>query len=278
MRTSLMALCVVVLAAASGTALAHGPQIQITGETGKIVTRTLLLEAPYGHQLTAEKSVYVMPLREYLGAWYARPNGVIDPVLMIPTYYSGPGIAYGSGYDPMNPTDVDFTPGSVISLGFTAGLQLWNGAAFVDAGATEIEAFRGQFNAPSASARTSDLGPFASLAFPTVSYAAEEDSHATSRFQLLGEGSSPTSASPDGVYLLSLQLTSNQQDMAASDPFFFVLNKNMPLSVAQAAVASLNVDPSRVQVVPEPAAIALGALGLIGVLAAAPRRRVARTT
>ena len=80
-------------------ASAHGPQIQITGESGQIATRRLLPDGPYSTTLTAETSVYVMPLREHLGVWYSRPNGAIHPVLQTPEFFSGPGIAYGYGYD-----------------------------------------------------------------------------------------------------------------------------------------------------------------------------------
>ena len=50
--------------------------------------------------------------------------------------------------DPANPTDVDFTPGSQFRLAFTAGLKLWNGVTFADAGVTELESFRGSFVSP----------------------------------------------------------------------------------------------------------------------------------
>ena len=254
----------VVLSPRGAVVLADGPQIQITGENGKIVTRTLLLDEPYAEHLTGEKSVYVIPVRENLGAWYSRPNGEFNPALNLPTYYSGPGIAYGYGYDPMNPADVDFAPGSIIRLGFTSGLKRWDGAAFVDAGATEVEAFRGSFAAPTATARTSDSGPFASIAYAAVDYAVEgADVHNTTRFRLLGDGISPATASLDAVYLLSLQYSSTQPAMMSSDPFYFVLNKNMPLSTVQSAVNSLGVSPDVVQFVPEPAAIGLAACGLL---------------
>jgi hypothetical protein len=251
---------------------AHGPQIQITGETGKITTRRLLLDGPYSSTLTAETSVYVMPLKEHLGVWYSRPNGEINPVLQTPAFFSGPGIAYGFGYNPANPTDVDFIPGSVFRLEFTAGLKLWNGATFADAGVTELESFRGSFASPSAIARTSDSSPFSSLAYDAVNFTVEgAEVHNTSRFRLLGDGSSPTKASPDGVYLLSLRLTNTR--MAASDPFFFVLNKNSNLATVEAAVASLNVAPNLVQFVPEPGSAAIVMVGFAAITISARRRR-----
>jgi hypothetical protein len=255
-------------------ALAHGPQIQITGETGQIVTRTLLPDGPYSDALSAEKSVYVIPIKQNLGAWYSRPNGAINPATMLPEFYSGPGIAYGYGYDPASPTDVDFTPGSVISLGFTDGLKLWNGAAFGDVGVTELEAFRGNFPAPTATARTSDAGPFASIDHAAVDFVADgAEAHSTMRFRLLGDGVSPLASSPDGVYLVGLQLSSTQAGMAPSDPFYFVLHKNADRTTVESAVASLNVDPALVQFVPEPASVGLAAFGLAGALAAIRLRR-----
>ena len=172
------------------------------------------------------------------------------------------------------PGDVDFTPGSQIRLAFTAGLKLWNGAAFADAAVTELESFLGSFVAPTAVARTSDSGPFASIAFAPVNFAADGDEvHATSRFRLLGDGSSPTTASPDGVYLLSLQLTSNQVGLAPSDPFFFVLNKNSDRATVEAAVASLGIAPGLVQFVPEPSSAAIAVVGVALTSLRARRRR-----
>jgi hypothetical protein len=134
--------------ASASSACAHGPQIQITGDSGKIVTRALMLDGPYSDELTGEKSVYVMPVRDFLGAWYVRPNGTIDPVLHIPEFFSGPGIAFGYGYDANNPSGADFVVGSQISLAFTAPLRRWDGAAFADPGLPQVEAFRGGFAAP----------------------------------------------------------------------------------------------------------------------------------
>jgi hypothetical protein len=272
-------LLAVAAAFAAPFASAHGPQIQITGESGQITTRRLLLDGPYSATLTAETSVYVMPLKEHLGVWYTRPNGAINSVTHAPTFFSGPGIAYGYGYDPAQPGDVDFTPGSQIRLAFAAGLKLWNGVAFADAGVTELESFRGSFVLPSATARTSDSGPFATLAYDPVNFATEgAEVHNTSRFRLLGDGSSPTTASPDGVYLLSLQLTSSQVGLASSDPFFFVLNKNSDRATVDAAVASLGVAPGLVQFVPEPGSATVALVVFAVVTASARRPRLCEGT
>src|SRR4051794_39084843 len=74
---------------------AHGPQIQITNDGGKIKTRQLIADGPYSNSLTAVKSVYVMPLLDFSGVWYSRPNSAIDPILGVPAFPSGPGFAYG---------------------------------------------------------------------------------------------------------------------------------------------------------------------------------------
>src|SRR5262245_35974904 len=85
-------------AAASAPARAHGPQIQLTGESGKIVPRRLILDGPYSTTLTPPTSVYVMPLAESGAVWYSRPNGHLLPS-GLPEFFSGPGFAYGFGYD-----------------------------------------------------------------------------------------------------------------------------------------------------------------------------------
>src|SRR4051812_21990748 len=67
-------------ALAAATASAHGPQIQITNDAGKIGTRQLLVDAPYSGALTANTLVYVMPLVQFNSVLYSQPNGTIDPV------------------------------------------------------------------------------------------------------------------------------------------------------------------------------------------------------
>lgn len=264
-------------ALAVSTALAHGPQIQITNDNNKIVTRELLNDGPYSDSLTAPKSVYVMPLLEFSGVWYSRPNN--EQLAGLPAFPSGPGLAYG--YDLTNGGPQAFAAGSVISVGFLDGLKLWNGAAFADAGVTELKAFRGSnpnIATPDANfAITSDAGPLDSLSLAAVAenYGADGDEvHGSFRWALLGDGSSPTSTSLDGVYLLKLQATSTQGGLAASDPYYFVLHKNAAPEAVAAAVNSLGFAPGLVQVVPEPsAALMLAAVG-VGILSA---RRWART-
>jgi hypothetical protein len=269
----------VALGASQGAA--HGPQIQVTNDNNKITTRTLLLDGPYSTALTAPKSVYVMSVLPFNNVWYSRPNGEIDAILMQPAFPSGPGLAYG--YDLADGGPQAFEAGSVISIGFTDGLKLWNGAAFVDAGATQLKAFRGSnpdISTPVESfAVTTDAGPFDSLSLPAVQdgYGDEgAEVHNSLRYALLGDGASPTSTSPDGVYLVSLQASNSQSGFNPSDEYFFVLNKNAPWSTVVSAVQSLGIAPALQQwVVPEPAAAAfvLPALMCLSLRTAAARKR-----
>ena len=250
-------------------AFAHGPQIQLTVDNNKIVTRRLLQDGPYSDSLTSPKSVYVMPVLELSSVWYSRPNN--EQLAGLPAFPSGPGLAYG--YDLADGGPQAFAAGSLISVGFSDGLKLWNGVAFVDAGATELKAFRGSnanISTPAANfAITSDAAPLdnVSLAAVAENYGSEGgEVHGSFRWALLGDGSSPTSASPDGVYLLKLQVSSTQDGLAPSDPYYFVLHKNAAPEAVTAAVSSLGFAPSLVQLVPEPSAWLILAIGGIGSL------------
>ena len=120
---------------------AHGPQIQITNDNNKITTRRLVRDGPYSNSLTPTTSVYVMPLLPFDSVWYSRPNNEVDPITQLPAFPSGPGLAYG--YDLADGGTQAFAAESILSIGFTDGFKLWDGAAFVDAGATQLKAFRG---------------------------------------------------------------------------------------------------------------------------------------
>jgi len=265
MRTRMFLFAVCALLAAA-SAHAHGPQIQITRDAGKIVTREIVDASSYHTVLSAPKSVYVMPLAQYLGVWRAQPSNSQLPDAT-PEFVGWPGFAYGYGYDATtNPAP--FPLGSKFVLSFTAGLQSWDGAAFVDAGETEAEAYRGSSASPSALARTSHSGPFQSLMFPGgagISFTSEGgDAHNTVNYRMLGDGASTTSALLDGIYLLSLQLSSTGASVAASDPFHFVLHKNPAQGSVAAAIDSLGFAPELVQIVPEPGAWLLATIGLAG--------------
>jgi hypothetical protein len=167
-----------------------------------------------------------------------------------------------------------------LSVGFADGLKRWNGAAFTDAGGTQLKGFRGSnvnvSSPPEHFAITSDSGPFDSVSLAAVAagYGGEgAEVHGSFRFALLGDGSSPTSASPNGVYLLTMQVSSTQTGLSASDPYYFVLSKNAAAADVAAAVESLGIAPSLVQwVVPEPGCAALTAISAIGFLQLRHRR------
>ena len=271
MRTFIVALSVGT-ALADSAARAHGPQIQITNENGSIVTREIHLEEPYT-TLTPEKQVYVMPLLPFDGVWYSRPNNTPSATIPgAPQYASGPGLAWG--YDQVDGGPRTFEADSVLSVGFADGLQRWNGLAFGHAGVTELKAFRGSnvdVSSPLENfAITSDAGPFDSVSFAPIAADYGPGAHSSLRFALLGDGLSPTSTSPDGVYLLTLQASSTQAGLSPSDPYHFVLAKNAAAEDVFAAVQSLGVAPSLVQwVVPEPGTLLLA---LVGSLALAGRR------
>jgi hypothetical protein len=266
---------------ATGTAYAHGPQIQVTVTGGKITTREIVLDGPYSNSLTPPKSVYVMPFLDSGGVTYARPNNVDFVTPGVPEFFSGPGLAYGYGYDATtNPAP--FVVGSDFSISLTAGLKKWDGAAFVDPGVAQIQAYTGGNAAPSGTATTADgPGPFQSLQLPagaaTVSFTAEgAEVHNTARYRYLGDGATPSTA-PDGIYLLSFQL-SNDPSGTPSDPFYFVLNRNSPPGALPAAVASLGVSPNLVQsLVPEPTSAAIVGLGWLGIAAHCRRRKSRRS-
>jgi hypothetical protein len=263
------------VATASSAAFAHGPQIQVTLDGGKIVTRELLLDGDYSTSLTNPKSVYVMPLGVTSNVWYSRPNGSLLPG-GLPEFNSGPGLAYGYGYDATtNPAP--FPVGSQFELTFTAGLKSWNGSAFVDAGVSQLEAFRGS-GVNLVVARTSDAGPFQGIAFPStispstgISFtASEEETHTSVSYRMLGDGASTTSALADGIYLASFQLGNTASSVQDSDPYYFVLSKNAAVADVVAATNSLGASAGQVQylLVPEPTAAVLarcGALALVGI-------------
>jgi hypothetical protein len=252
------------LAAATAPASAHGPQIQITNDNNKLATRRLLQNEPYSAMKPAT-SVYVIPMRPLNGAWYVQPNNKVDPILLQAEFPSGPGLAYGSDQADTGPRA--FEAGTHFNENFVDGLKWWNGSAFADPGAEQIGAFRGSALGTADQATTSDSSPFAGIAYPSISAFYIADEHSSARFRLLGNGTDPLNPSKDGVYLLSLQLTSTQIGLAPSDPFYFVLRKNAADDVVAAALNALlankGISPSRVQFVPEPASVLLVAAGAI---------------
>jgi hypothetical protein len=269
----------------AGSVFAHGPQLQVTADNGKIMTRSILNDVY--EPLTSPKSVYVMEVLPYRGVWYARPETQLNPPDHAtapgqPTYYSGPGLAYGLGHT--------FAEGSSFSINFLTGLQLWNGANFGDAGSAELQYYRGgsiggdgQLINPTASVVTSDGSASPLLTFAAIGAGYNEEAHSTARLRFLGDGTTtPAGSGPqtgtvasepaDGVYLASLVLSSSDSTLAASDPYYFVMHKGVPWSEVTAAVGSLGVPSFAVQVlgVPEPSALLLAATTAVGFAA---RRR-----
>jgi hypothetical protein len=264
-RRSILSACVL-WACSAGQVSAHGPQLQITSDGGKITTREVFLDEPYA-PLSLPKSVYVIPMLPTAGQFFSRPNDE-EAAPGVPAFNSGPGLAYGVGGT--------FNAGFNFRLTFIDGLKIWDGSSFVDPGLEQIQAFRGNFNNPSATALTSDVGPFSTLNFPAIPAGYAESAHNSASFRLLGDGISPTAASDDGVYLLSMQLSSTDPNLNPSDPYFFLLYKNVSVEQALAAARGLNVSTAQIQVVPEAGSVILGLIVTAGLACLTRRQRVGR--
>lgn len=226
-----------------GWAAAHGPQIQLTGDTGQIVTRRIIADEPYS-PLTPETRIYVIPVVEVGGNWFVKPPTATT---------SGPGLAVGWGFDD-DPNSFPFQTGNY-TLKIADALLKWNGASFVDAGAAQLRANKG-----TTTATTSDSGPFASLTWPiTVD---DADAHSGMTYRFLGDGSSPTSELDPGVYLLSLQVAHGA--LVDSETFYYVLPTAGSFHEAKSAAHFLaglhDIGASAIQVVPEPTAVVLASM------------------
>lgn len=224
------------------SAMAHNPQIQIGIANGKIVTNGLFTApdpANIDYQLpSAGQRIFSMPmgqrsLADANDGWYAEPNHANWP-------YAGPGVALLNG---------QFAVGSKLTVTYLDGLKIWDGSGFVDPGTEQVAVATSATFATSV--LTKDVGPFNGVTPAAVSGAADE--HLTLRWRLLGDGVSPNTASDDGVYLLKLQLSTDQAGIGASDPYYFLLNKNASAGDQAGAVAAVTA------LVPEP-----GALGIVG--------------
>ena len=235
----------------------HGPQIQLTAEAGKIVTRQVMLDdyTP----ITPATSIYILPITS--NQWMVQPPGTIG---------SGPGIAPGVGF--VDAASHPFKTGNY-TTSIVDGLKKWNGASFVDAGDTQLQMYKTVSGNP-LTATTTDSGPFASLTYPlTVD---SEEAHTGMGFRFLADGVSNTNALSDGVYLLSLKIsTAGLNDSA---PFYFVVPKGIyPKEAGEVAVAFAHqqgIGSGAIQnmLIPEPASLALAVFALCGIAAA--RRRV----
>lgn len=246
--------CLTVLGVSS-TAWGHGPQMQLTAEAGKIVTRQVMIDdyTP----VTAATSIYVLPVASVSNIWVVQPPG---------TAGSGPGIAPGVGF-------VDAASHPLKTGDYTTsivdGLKKWNGASFVDAGDAQLQLYKTVSGTP-LTATTTDVGPFAGITYPLT--VASDEAHTGMGFRFLGDGVSNTSALADGVYLLSLKVST--AGLTDSDPFYFVLPKGVsPMEAGQATFAfagQQGIGVGAIQAmtaIPEPASLALAAMAIGGCMA-----------
>jgi hypothetical protein len=263
----------------ASSAFGHGDQVQITFNpaSGKIVTRSIVHTASLPAAISDPKRIYVMPFRTLIGGagdgWYARTNDETN-AFGVPLYPTGPGITYqyesqlgGTGWSFSGSAGLPNLQGSNFRYQLTDGLKQWNGTTYVDPGVEQLQLFRGDgATVPTVMNNTTDSGPFNTLAMTSIS-SQSSNAHSSIGYRLLGDGTnyglSGAAAGDDGVYLLSLALESTVAGVGASDPFYYVLYKNVDPSVALAAAQGLGLDPSLIQVTPEP-----GSLGLLVAMAA----------
>jgi hypothetical protein len=239
----------------------HGPQIQLTAEAGKIVTRQVLIDDYV--PVSPVASIYVLPVVSVSNIWVVQPPG---------TAGSGPGIAPGIGF--VDAASHPFKTGNY-TTNIVDGLKKWNGASFVDAGDVQLQLYKTVTGNP-LTATTTDSGPFASLAYPlTVD---SEESHTGMGFRFLGDGVSNTSVLADGVYLLSLKVST--RGLTDSDPFYFVLPKGVsPEEAGNATFAfaqQQGIGVGAIQAmtpIPEPASLTLTGLALCSFTAASRIKR-----
>ena len=240
-------------AAMASQALAHGPQMQITVDGGKLTTRHVLTNVYT--PLTDEKRVYAMPVSlvedfDFGPSWRARPESN-------PAYPFGPGAAFGLG--------ATLPTSSTLTLSFLSELQLWDGSSFVSAGATELAALRtGNPGPNSLTGNAAFSGGPDFTAEVNIGATYSESSHGSVTYVFLGDGVSPTAPVADGVYLATMGWSSSDPLIAPSDPFYLVLNKGSATEL-MSAISSLGFAPAAVQylAIPEPSAFVLAILGLM---------------
>lgn len=269
-----MRTCMFVLSAcaamAVSTAIAHGPQIQITVDSGKITTRQLLPGNSYSTTsgLTSPASIYVLPVNSVL--FVGNPVARVQP---LNTQVFGPGFTYG--YDQfVNPGGTRLLASNLdLSIG---GLKIWNGSSFVDTGAglEQLGLLQSSSNVNADTVKTV-TGTDSHLTIPvTATYGADE--HSSVRYQLLGDGLNPNVASRDGIYLVTLGLSGTQvsPSLASSNTFHYILGKNVSFSelssVANGFAASQSIGSSLIQyapaLVPEPGTLVAAVAGMLGML------------
>ncbi|HQY87321.1 MAG TPA: hypothetical protein PK402_01595 [Tepidisphaeraceae bacterium] len=261
----------------SSIALAHGPQTQLTLDNNQITTRNIFADEPYREDLTPATGVYVMPIMPSTGSsgteWYVRPITTLNSSNQ-PVYLSGPGLAWGYGINESTGQTV-WPTGGTFSMAFTGGLKSWDGSAFVDPGTEQLQLFRQSGPTVIGSAVTQDSGPQQpGVVSGAVSVNPSSlEPHTSFRYRLLGDGTNQFSASDDGVYLASFQLSMTNQtstNILPSEEYFYVLAKNVSMdeatSIAQATFPNLTI-----QTIPEPTV-----LGLAGLMGLVSLRRVRR--
>lgn len=247
----------------SAAAFAHGPQMQITNDGNKIMTRQILTDT-YS-PITAETRIYSMPLKPVSGNingsptnyWQGQPDSA---------YTNGPGLAYGLDTDPfithVDNSDIFLAAGNHFEVLLLDSLKVWNGASFVDPGTEQAKLIRvsGTPGTIVDSATTTDAGP-ASVSEDVLVYgnisSINPGSHSAAQVTLLGDGATFDSTPDDGLYLLQMKLISTQSNVLESAPYFFLLNKGMTSFDEGNAISflqsSYNISTSQVQTVPEPA-------------------------
>jgi hypothetical protein len=239
----------------------HGPQIQLTAEAGKIVARQVLIDDYV--PVSPVTSIYVLPVASVSSQWLVQPPG---------TAGSGPGIAPGVGF--VDAASHPFKSGAY-TTSIVDGLKKWNGANFVDAGDAQLQLYKTVSGNP-LTATTTDAGPFASITYNLN--VTSEEAHTGMGFRFLGDGVSNTSPLADGVYLLSLKVSTT--GLTDSDPFYFVLPKGVSPEVAGSATFAFaqqhGIGVGAIQAmtaIPEPASLTLAGLALCSFTAASRVKR-----
>jgi hypothetical protein len=239
---------------------AHGPQIQLTAENGKIVTRQVMIDdyTP----ITPTTSIYVLPVANVSNQWLVQPPG---------TAGAGPGIAVGVGF--VDAASHPFKSGAY-TTSLIDGLKKWNGVSFVDAGDAQLQLYKTVSGNP-LTATTTDAGPFESITYNLN--VTSEEAHTGMGFRFLGDGVSSTSALADGVYLLSLK--ASNMTLEESAPFYFMLPHGVTPAEAGAATLAFaqqqGIGAGAIQAmtaIPEPASMALITTAIGGCLAVRRRR------